>query len=120
MNELVFIRPSEVSEMIKRITSLPVNCGGVRIGQVQSKKIAGLFQWVRDRKRDGLPLSAVDFTVETLLATVEAMDLQEEDDVEISPPAKLVPGKWTQWCLEFENYLSSVKGKNNTSLAYVI
>ena len=68
------LKSSAVTDMTKRLSSLPTNRGGVRIGAVTACKLQATLFWVHERKRANRPLDSMmsdEFTVDTCEEHVE-------------------------------------------------
>ena len=126
LSEFGRMRNKDLAQMVRRITSLPVARGGVRIGQVQLRKMEALVYWVKDRRRRSQDLVVEDFTEATLEDCLDKMDLEERESEEADAAKAVSPGKlqsgtgWVQWEIAFVNYLSGIKGIAGIPLNYVV
>lgn len=125
LDDFSLMRPKHITDMVKRICSLSVNRGGVRIGQLQIRKLEGLLYWTFDCRRRNLPLDYCEFTAAKVGECISQLEIDEEaEDIDdsVKPPSKLqttIAG-WVQWELSFMNYLQGVKGVQKVPLTYVI
>lgn len=82
--------------MARQVTSLPVNRGGTRFGQMHAKKVTVLARWVKVRESQNKVLEANLFTladIDAMMAEIDInMDIQQEGTV--LSPGKLMPLKW--------------------------
>jgi hypothetical protein len=73
INDLLILDEKDITDMMSNTTRLAVNCGGVRIGAVLTKKVKALVYLCREQQRQGLELDANGFTDEELKATLQHM-----------------------------------------------
>lgn len=113
LEDFSLLRPKHISDLVKRIVSLPVNRGGVCIGQLQIRKLEGLLYWTFDCRQRNIQLDYNDFTQAKVSECIEQLDIDEETEEtedNVKPPGKLsttLTG-WIQWELSFMNYLQGV------------
>ena len=69
---------TDVTKMVKRMTSRTQAEGRVLLGTVVIKHLQTLVWWVRDHQKRGLPLEAADFDMEAMNKAAEMKNLSCE------------------------------------------
>ena len=111
LDDFLLLQLEDVVTMTTNVTRLSVNRGGARLGAIITKKLQGLVHWCHERARDGLPLTADEFTPDAMRLAIKKMAVEDTtDDSQPELPEEFKAVKWVPWSKKFENYLSQVKG----------
>jgi hypothetical protein len=114
-----------ITEMASKLSKIPQNRGGIKIGAVHVRRLEGLAYWVMDRQRRLQPLVAEEFTPEVRdesidYADTEQRQLRAADASNVPMTGKFSPNQWVEWEILFNNYLSTLRGVRGVPLNYVI
>lgn len=71
LDDFNLLCPKHITDMIKRIVSLPVACGGIRIGQLQIRRLEAFLYWTFDCRRRNLPFNYLEFTAAKVNECIE-------------------------------------------------
>ena len=74
--DFVTVNDKDISNMANRLTSLPTNRQGARIGLIHIKKLQTLAFWVKDCVNCGAPIDHTKFDLATLAEYQRKCDVQ--------------------------------------------
>ena len=122
--DFVTVNDKDISNMANRLTSLPTNRQGARIGLIHIKKLQTLAFWVKDCVNRGAPIDHTKFDLATLAEYQRKCDVQRQlkdlADSDVDGPGKFKPDDWIQWEMKLDNYLATQPGTSGIPLNYVI
>ena len=110
----------DIREMAVAMGARTQNQQGFKLGALQLKRVRALAHWARERAKRQLPIPDDMFNAALLAEAIEELNLGVTEEAEVKKPPKLHPDDWDTWEPAFINYLKSLKGADNTPLAYVI
>ena len=125
MLDICTFRPEEIYDIGANIQRMTAVRGGSRQGRAQLRKLEALVRWCLERKSVGRTLDAREFTIDTMMDTVERIRLEKDakdvDDDTLTGPGKFKPNKWVSWKLSLNNYLAQLSSlMDKLPLSYVI
>lgn len=125
LSDFGIMNSRDITEMTSKLSKLPMNRGGMRIGAVHVRRLEGLVYWVMDRQRRSQPLVAEEFTQEIRdqsihYADTEYKQVRATEASNIPMAGKFTPSQWVEWEILFTNYLSNLRGVRGVSLNYII
>eukprot|EP00978_Attheya_sp_CCMP212_P048562 scaffold542530_cov75-Attheya_sp.AAC.2 len=109
--------------MAKRITSLPVNHGGARFGEIYLSQVKALCLWAKERHLMNQDIDENLFRHLILDDSLDKLELKQGiaeagEAVKPDTPEKLKSLDWVSWKRSFWNWLSSIKSSSNIPLTY--